>query len=132
PAATHLDATDVGGAEGLDHRADAVVAAGAPFHANAYRAEREIDVVIDQDQIVATGPEPPQGARDHRPAHVHEGQRLDQGDVLAAPPAHAHQGAVVAPPGLASQRLLRDVVQHTLAHVVAGVPVLLAGVPESH
>src|SRR5574341_200285 len=51
----HLDAPDLRGAEARDHRLHAVVAAGAALHADPHRAEGQIDVVVDEDEVGGPG-----------------------------------------------------------------------------
>ena len=74
----------------------------------------------------------PQRARDDGAADVHEGQRLDEPDGVTAPAAFGELRAVVAVPAGAAQVAGREPIEHALAHVVTGVPVLRAGVAEPH
>src|SRR5207244_5721852 len=67
---THLDAPDLRGAERLDDRAHAVVTAVAPLHARADRAEGEVDVVVDQDEVGRSDAEVPERSGDDGTAQI--------------------------------------------------------------
>src|SRR5207245_9031076 len=63
-------------------------------------------------------------------AHVHERERLDRVDRLAPPLAPSHESLALAVPRALEH--LGEEIEDTLAHVVAGVPVLRSGIPEPH
>ena len=131
PADADLDAAELVGAEGLDHRAHAVVAAGAALHAHAHRAQRQVEVVVDEDQVCrarrracARRARPPGRTTFMKHCGLTRIERPRRATCARRTPGgrRARQGCAL--------ELRRPGVQHALAHVVAGVPVLGPGVAE--
>src|SRR5262249_32701333 len=85
PPDPDLHATNLLGTERFDDRTHAVVAAGAALHADADGSQRQVDVVVDQDQVGWPRIDAAQRLGDDRPADVHERLRLDEAERLAAP-----------------------------------------------
>ena len=82
------------GAELVDDRAQAVVAAGAAALAEAQLAERQREVVGDDQQVGQRRVLAGQHLADGEPGVVHVRQRLDEGQVEAAEAAHDDVGRV--------------------------------------
>src|SRR5262249_15700949 len=114
-----LDALDLLGTQRVDHGAYAVVAAVAALHAQAHGPQRQVDVVVNEDQVSGPGLGAAQSLGDNGPALVHERLGLDEANLLAAPTAAGHDRGPVAPPRAANG--LGEAVEPALAHVVAGV-----------
>src|SRR5207244_3720154 len=81
-----------------DDRAHALVAAVAAPEPRADRAERQVDVVVDEDEVGRSGADALERPGDDGTAHVHERERLDEVDRLAPPPAPSHESLALAPP----------------------------------
>src|SRR6185369_10551723 len=80
-----LDPAEIPRAEGVNQGEDAVVPARAARHPNADLAEREIEVVEDDDEIGGAEVELPAEPRRRGSRDVHVGPELDQVERIAAP-----------------------------------------------
>src|SRR2546430_6111835 len=85
PADADLHASELIRAQGLDDGADALVAAVAALHPDAHDPERQVDVVVRQDQLRRREPEPGRDAR-HRRGAAGAGGRAGRAGGGGAPP----------------------------------------------
>ena len=116
-------------AELVDDRAQAVVAALAAALAEAQLAERQGEVVGDDQQVGQRRVLAGQDLADREPRIVHEGQRLDQGQVQALEAAHGHAGGVALAAPARPAGTFGQAIDRQPADVVAGPGVLRPGFP---
>ena len=116
----------------VDDRAQAVVAARAPALAEAQLAERQREVVGDDEQVAERRVLARQHLPHREPGVVHVGQRLDEGQVEAAEAAHddVRGVALAALPGPAGT--LGQPVHDQPADVMARPGVLGARIAQTH
>ena len=94
------------------------------------RAERQVEVVVDHQEIRRSDAVADQQALDSPPADVHVGLRLGQDDLQVVQPTAAHQAVgplLVEADGVA----IGKSVQHHEARVMATPGILRAGIPEA-
>src|SRR5262245_47143560 len=96
PPDADLDAADLVRPERLNEGTHAVVTARAAVHPNADLAERQVEIVEDDDEVRGAEVELPADARQRRPGQVHEGAELDEVERFAVPPAGRHVMAAFA------------------------------------
>ena len=119
------------GPELVDDRAQAVVAARPAALAEAQLAERQGEVVGDDEQVDQRGVLAGQDLADRQPRIVHVGQRLDERQVEAAEAAHGHVRGVALAALAGPAGPLGEPVHDQPADVVARPGVLRPGVPET-
>src|SRR2546429_1821608 len=115
-----LHAADGFSTERVDDRLHAVVAARAASQARADLAERHVDVVVDEHEVLGTCAERQEHVAQAGSGHVHERLRLHEIEGVAAPGTARHERAAVGVPGLL--QLLREMIDDALTDVVAGGP----------
>ena len=99
------------------------MAARAAADLDADGARREVEVVVDEDQVLGAV------AGERGAGEVHERRGLEQGDVLRADGDVGRLGLLLAAPGAAVA--LRKLLDNEVAGVVAGALVGAAGVAEA-
>ena len=119
------------GPELVDDRAQAVVAARPAALAEAQLAERQREVVGDDEQVDQRGVLARQHLADREAGVVHVGQRLDERQVEAPEAAHGDVGRVALAALAGPAGALGDPVHDQPADVVARAGVLRAGVAET-
>ena len=111
------------------YRPDASVAAVAALHAHAYRPQRQVHVVVDDDTLPRCEVEPSRQLRQDRTRDIDVCQRLDQIDSPAlqfdAGQHHLFLPDPLCPKGAGKK------IEHCLADVMRCVPVLVARIAQS-
>src|SRR5882724_6385862 len=129
PADADLDAAEVVGAKGRDQGADPVVATRAARETHAHLAQREIEIVEDDDQVGGAQVELAGEPRHRGAGDVHEAARLDEVERLALPAAGGDRVTAVALE--ARMNAMGQRVDDALAHVVPGVAIFRARIPQA-
>ena len=119
------------GPELVDDRAQAVVPARPATLAEAQLAERQGEIVGDDEQVDQRGVLAGQHLADRQARVVHVGQRLDERQVEAAEAAHGHVRRVALAALAGPAGSLGDPVHDQPADVVARPGILRAGVAET-
>src|SRR6266545_860799 len=121
-------ARDLVGAQALQDRFEAAMAGGAPRSAEAQTAERQVDLVVDHQDLRRVELVPLEQTARGIAAPVHIGLRPGQPGPAVAPASDQ---------GVALQVVDRDppaageLLDHPETHVVAGLAILRAGVPQA-
>ena len=124
-------AAELLGAELVDDRAQAVVPAMAARLAETQLAERQREVVRDDEEVAERGVLAVQDLADRLTGLVHVGQRLDEGQVQAAVATTDDVRAVALAPTAIPAGPLSEPIHDQPADVVAGPGVLRTRVPET-
>ena len=119
------------GPELVDDRAQAVVAARPATLAEAQLAERQGEIVGDDEQVDQRGVLARQHLADRQARVVHVGQGLDERQVEAPEAAHGHVRRVALASLARPAGALGDPVHDQPADVVARAGILRAGVAET-
>ncbi len=119
------------GAQLVDDRAEAVVAARTATLAEAELAERQREVVGDDEQVDQRRVLAGEHLADGEARLVHERQRLDDHQVEPAVAAHGDRRGVARPALAGPARPVGDAVEDHPADVVPRLRVLLARIPQA-
>ena len=115
----------------VDDRPQAVVAAVAAAFAEAQLAEWQREVVGQDQHIRERGVLAGQHLAHGEPRVIHEGERLDQGQVKTPVPAQHHARVVTLPATARPTCTVGDPIDHQPADVVARPGVLRPGVAQA-
>ena len=130
-ADAHAKPREILVAQLADDRAHAVVRAGAAALAHAQLAERQVEVVVDDEQVLERRALARENLAHGDARQVHVRRRLDEHQVEAVVLA-VNRGRGVARPGMAGPAgALGQPVEHHPANVVASLFVLLARVAQA-
>src|SRR5439155_8712378 len=113
-----------------DDRAQAVMPARSATLAEPQLAVRQGEVVDDHEHLGQWRALACEHLADREPGLVHIGLRLDEEQVEAAESASDDRGGVTIPPAAGPPGPVGQAVEDQPADVVAGLPVLLAGVAQ--
>ena len=119
------------GSQLVDDRAEAVVAARPAALAEAELAERQREVVGDDEQVDERRVLAGEDLADREAGVVHPGQRLHERQVHPVEPAHRHRRRVAGPALARPAGAVGEPVEDHPADVVAGLRVLVARVPQA-
>src|SRR5207253_9595143 len=118
------------GSELADDRPQAVVAAWPAALPEAQLAEREREVVDHHEQLAERSPLPREHLSYGEAGLIHPGLRLDQQQVEPVKAPLDERGRVAAPTTAGPPGPIGQAVEDQPADVVAGLPVLLAGIAQ--